>query len=257
MFPRRPQRPALLHTGRGRAPAQMQLATHTRGRWGPRETLFVLWIALGALALIAVTSLLAGSFTPFTLVWLAVPLFAVLRSRDAARVGFRAVPWRACLRTATIALAAQLVLMALFEPWSHAYAALVQAALASATPDPTFAWLIRLPGLPGYTGMALYSGLVTIFAEELFFRGWLLQLLQRRLGSRQSVILQAMLFVLPQGLAALLLAPLQGIVFAGIYTFVVIGLIGGWAAARTGSIWPSLLAATLCNLIVTAFVSGL
>jgi hypothetical protein len=36
--------------------------------------------------------------------------------------------------------------------------------------------------------------------------------------------------------------------------WIIIPLIGGWAAARTGSIWPSLLSATLCNLGLAAMV---
>lgn len=92
--------------------------------------------------------------------------------------------------------------MLLFEPWSHTYQVLVKTALSSAQPDTTFAWLLRLPKLPALTGMLLYSGLVTLFAEELFFRGWLLQLLRRRLGDVWAVVLQALLFTLPNLLAS-------------------------------------------------------
>jgi membrane protease YdiL (CAAX protease family) len=103
--------------------------------------------------------------------------------------------------------------------------------------------------------MTLYSGLVTLFAEELFFRGWLLQLFRKRFGRTWAVILQALLFVLPNLFAALALPPLQGWVYALIYTWLGIGVLGGWAAARTGSIWPSLISATLCNLILVALIS--
>jgi membrane protease YdiL (CAAX protease family) len=92
---------------------------------------------------------------------------------------------------------------------------------------------------------------VTIIAEEMYYRGWLLQLLQRRLPTSAAIIVQAVLFTLPQGIAALLLAPLQGVLYAVVYSWLAVGLVGGWAAARTQSIWPSLTAAVLFNFILT------
>jgi membrane protease YdiL (CAAX protease family) len=69
-----------------------------------------------------------------------------------------------------------------------------------------------------------------------------------------AILLQAALFMLPQAIAALLLPPLQGLLYAVFYSWLAIGVVGGWAANRTGSIWPSLISATLCNLILTWLV---
>jgi hypothetical protein len=52
----------------------------------------------------------------------------------------------------------------------------------------------------------------------------------------------------------LLLNPVQALVWVGAYAFLGVGAINGWAAARTGSIWPGAIAAPLMNLIVTALV---
>jgi membrane protease YdiL (CAAX protease family) len=41
--------------------------------------------------------------------------------------------------------------------------------------------------------MVLFSGLITLFGEELFFRGWLLQLFCKRWGTSWAIILQALL----------------------------------------------------------------
>jgi membrane protease YdiL (CAAX protease family) len=97
--------------------------------------------------------------------------------------------------------------------------------------------------------------LVTLFGEELFFRGWLLQLLQRRWGMLWAIIVQATLFTLPNLLVALVLPPLQGWLYILVYTWLAIGIVGGWAAARTGSIWPSLISATIGNLILVAMIT--
>jgi membrane protease YdiL (CAAX protease family) len=71
--------------------------------------------------------------------------------------------------------------------------------------------------------MVIFSGLVTIFAEELFFRGWLLQWLMRRMKLFQAVVVQAALFTLPQMLAALALPLLQGVLYTVVYSWLAVG----------------------------------
>ena len=55
-------------------------------------------------------------------------------------------------------------------------------------------------------------------------------------------------------MAALSRTGYGGKLYALIYTWLAIGVVGGWAASRTGSIWPSLLSATMCNLILVALI---
>jgi membrane protease YdiL (CAAX protease family) len=212
------------------------------------------WIVLALAITVPVTLALGGCYPVFTVLWLVVPLIALLRSKDPRRIGLRPVSWSLLLKTAALNLGALLLVMAACEPWSHTYRLLVTAALAAPAPDTTFAWLLRFPGPAGWTGMAFYSGLVTLFAEELFFRGWLLQLLQRRMRPWLAVALQAALFSLPQALVALVMPPLQGALYVVVYSWLSIGVIGGWAAWRTQSIWPNLVSATLCNLLLTALL---
>jgi membrane protease YdiL (CAAX protease family) len=87
-----------------------------------------------------------------------------------------------------------------------------------------------------------------MFAEELFFRGWLLQFMVKRIPVRKALLLQAFLFTLPQAIAAVFLRPIQAYVYI-IYSFIAVGLIGGWSAWKTKSIWPGLITVTLMNLI--------
>ena len=215
---------------------------------------FLLWVGLALAALIPAMLLLDGALPVFTFIWLVAPLVAVLRSRDATRAGFRPIPWHECARYTAINLGALLLLMAAFEPWSHVYQTLVRAAVSASHPDTTFGWLVRFDGIAGWGGLALYSGLVTLFAEELFFRGWLLQWLMRRMRPAWAIVTQAVCFALPQAIAALLMPPVQGVLYVVVYSWLAIGVVGGWAAARTRSIWPSLIAATICNLVLTAVV---
>ena len=175
----------------------------------------------------------------------------MLRTRDAGNVGFRPVPWALLLKTTAINLIVLWGLMALFEPWSHIYRTLIRETLANPHPDTTFAWLVRFEGAPAWTGLFLYSGLVTLFGEELFFRGWLQQQLERRLARPWAIALQAALFSIPQLLVTLLFPPLQSVLWIVVYSWLAIGVVGGWSASRTRSIWPSLIAATLTNFLLT------
>ncbi len=211
---------------------------------------FSIWCLLALAALIPVSILLEGSFPVFTVLWILVPLVVVIRTKDASRAGFRLIPWREFARVSVINLAGLLLIALLLEPWSHTYQRLLEAALSSRTPDTTFAWLLRYPRAPALGGMLLYSGLVTLFGEELFFRGWLLQVLKKRMKTPWAVALQALCFVIPNLLAAFMLSAIQGVLYALVYTWLAIGLIGGWAASRTNSIWPSLFSATVVNWVL-------
>lgn len=219
------------------------------------NTAFAIWALLALAILVPVTQLLNGSFPIFTVVWILIPLGAVWLTKDASRIGFRAIPWRQLTQTTAINLGGLLLIMLLFEPWSHTYQKLLVLVLSSRSPDTTFAWLLRFPRIPALGAMLLYSGLVTLFGEELFFRGWLLQLLQKRWGAVWAVFLQALLFTIPNLLVAFVLPPLQGLLYALIYTWLGIGMVGGWAASRTGSIWPSLISATVFNFVLVAWIA--
>ena len=219
--------------------------------WGRVEWLFLGWVGLALLILFPISTLLQGTFPIFTVLWLGVPLAAVLVTRDARRVGFRPIPWREYLKVAAINLGVLLLIALAIEPWSHTYQALVSLAVSAGQGDTTFAWLVRYDGLPAWGGLLLYSGLVTIFAEELFFRGWLLQLLQPHMSRAWAIALQAALFTVPQAIVAFVLSPLPGVLYVVGYSWLAIGVVGGWAATRTQSIWPSLTAAVLLNFILT------
>lgn len=218
------------------------------------EFVFAVWCILALASLLPITILLHGSFPLFTLVWILVPLIAVARTKDAGRVGFRRIPVREFVQVAAVNILGLLALTALIEPWSHTYQTLVEAALSSQPPDTTFAWLLRFERFPALTAMFLYSGFVSMFGEELFFRGWLLQLLQKRLSLPWAIVIQALLFTIPNLFAVLVLPPLQSILYL-LYTWIAVGILGGWAASRTKSIWPSLFSVSVANLVfVTAIL---
>ncbi len=219
--------------------------------WGKQETFALIWL-LGAGIIAVGYSLWQDLNLPiFTLLFLALPLINLLIRKDARRIGMGNIGWKQVLKWAGINLAALIVIYAVFEPWSGAYRFLLQEATGPNTTDPTFAWLTIFGGFEGWLGMFLFSGLVSIFAEELCFRGWLLRTLTPKTGPLWANLIQAALFTLPQLVVAFLMPkPLMGIVYGLVYSFGAIGLINGWVSHKAGAIWPNLIAATVMNLIL-------
>lgn len=216
-----------------------------------RVDIAILWTGLALVALV-VTPLVLRTTTPiFQLFWLVVPLVSLVRHRDADRVGFH-VPGRGrTFRAAVAAGIAYAILLVLVEPWSGVYDRLL--VLAVEGPDPTFAWLVRIDGFGGWAGLALFSGFVTLYSEELFFRGWLLQSLNRRMQPGIAVVGQALVFTLFQSIPVFFFEPLQAALYLLVYAFG-LGVIVGVAAQRTRSIWPGLAVVTVANLVLTAIL---
>lgn len=211
------------------------------------------WLLAALLLTIPVTMILQGAFPLFTFAMLLLVIWQLVRTRDAAALGLRPISGKDLARYTAFCLAGSLLLMAVVEPWSHTYRTLFVDAVSSSRPDTMFGWLARFPGPAGWAGFTLYAAFVALFAEEVFFRGWLLTWLKGRMSAPKAILWQATLFTLPQLLAAFLLPPVQGGLYAIVYSWLAIGLLNGWAASRTGSIWPGLISAALYNVVMTAF----
>jgi len=216
-----------------------------------RATIALLWTGL-ALAALVITPLLLRTTTPiFQMFWLIVPFISLVRHRDTDRVGFRTPDREQGLRAAIAAGIVYGTLLILVEPWCGVYDRLL--VLAFEGPDPTFAWLVRFDGVDGWVGLALFSGFVTLYSEELFFRGWLLQALNRRTTPRVAVAGQAVVFTIFQSIPIFFFEPLQAALYLLVYAFG-LGVILGIAAQRTQSIWPGLAVVTVANLVLTAIL---
>ncbi len=226
-------------------------------KWSGQETFALIWLILAVAAAIIFSFWQTISLPVFTLVFLLIPLIVLLIRKDASKIGLGKVSRSQILKWAAINLGLLILIYAIFEPWSGAYAFLLDKATKASATDPTFTWLKMSNGVGGWVGMFLFSGLVTIFAEELFFRGWLLNLLKPKVGGFWANVIQAALFTLPQLVLALMMPmPIMGIVYGLVYAFGAIGMINGWAALQTGAIWPNLIAATLMNVILSLIILG-
>ena len=89
--------------------------------------------------------------------------------------------------------------------------------------------------------LAFSVAILTPFAEELLFRGFILGMLLKRYSDTQSIVISSLIFAIAHEPIAMFLA------FGG-------GLLYGWVRVRTGSILPGMIAHAIWNGFITAVV---
>ena len=89
--------------------------------------------------------------------------------------------------------------------------------------------------------LAFSVAILTPFAEELLFRGFILGMLLKRYSDTQSIVISSLIFAIAHEPIAMVLA------FGG-------GLLYGWVRVRTGSILPGMIAHAIWNGFITVVV---
>ena len=89
--------------------------------------------------------------------------------------------------------------------------------------------------------LAFSVAILTPFAEELLFRGFILGMLLKRYSDIQSIVISSLIFAIAHEPIAMVLA------FGG-------GLLYGWLRVRTGSILPGMIAHAIWNGFITVVV---
>mgnify|MGYP006288833389 CR=1 FL=1 len=209
----------------------------------------LIWIILALLILTTVVFINNTSIPIFTYIWLIVPLI-VLTNNDVNIIGAIKVSKNKLIKYTVIHFILLSIMYLVFEPWSKAYKLLIELAVTSAPSDPTFIWLTKGSDISSFIIMLLMTLFITIFGEELFFRGYLYQKFNEKYGYIKANIFQAFLFALPNLIVTFMMPLLSGIVFVFVYAFLGVGCIGGYTSYKTDSIWPSLISASLMNLIL-------
>ena len=217
-----------------------------RGLWGIKET--GVGTALAALALFCPWWLVVSTDGTWTnkqalagaglVVWLALYhggtlIIAALLGPDRRRLplaslGFREVSWGALAGYAGAALGAMAVLY-----WGYSFVAEQVGALPAPRED--------IPVVYAYErhryAFILIAAALRPFAEETFFRGFLMQGLTARLGVIGAGVAASVFFALTH---------LGGGVGLAIAAFGM-GLALAWAFHRSGSLWPGILANLVFN----------
>ena len=89
--------------------------------------------------------------------------------------------------------------------------------------------------------LAFTVAIITPFAEELLFRGFILGMLMKRYSDTQAIVISSAIFAIVHEPIAM------GLAFGG-------GLLYGWARVRTGSILPGMIAHAIWNGFITIIV---
>ena len=94
--------------------------------------------------------------------------------------------------------------------------------------------LLQLQQIP-VAWTLLCVALIPAVAEELFFRGFLLTVLCTRQSARMAVVTSSIIF------GAFHVVVMEGMLLERLLPTTFLGLVLGWLAIRSGSIWPGVL----------------
>jgi membrane protease YdiL (CAAX protease family) len=89
--------------------------------------------------------------------------------------------------------------------------------------------------------LAFSVAILTPFAEELLFRGFILGMLLKRYSDTQAIVISSLIFAIAHEPIAMVLA------FGG-------GLLYGWIRVKTGSVLPGMIAHAIWNGSITIIV---
>jgi membrane protease YdiL (CAAX protease family) len=202
------------------------------------------WTAVALLVVYHAVALLAftGLPNPRTALFLAGPVFllapllAMFRGEARRSVlRLRAVPLPACLAAAAATIA--------FLP--AAVAAAFRLVPPSDELEALLGELLRADSALSLALVLLGAAVAPAFSEEIFFRGFLQRGLERRIGTWPGILVTATVFGILHGATR---AP----------SIAALGVLFGWIASRSGSVWPSVGAHALTNgiAIVTFHVAA-
>lgn len=212
------------------------------------------WLAAAAVAAVVVPIAIGAALPVLTFVWLAVAAVALRRRGTPSVLGLVRPPRGELVRVTAIASLAMTVLFGVAELLAHPYRELLDLVREESSPDSTFAWVVEYGRGWGLVGFAVYGVFVTIFAEEIVFRGVLMTRLRQR-GTVVAVGGTTVAFAAVQALPAALVPPAAALAFLLVDAVLAVGVVGGLAAYRTRSIHPALVAITVANVVVLAAVA--
>ncbi len=213
-----------------------------------------IWVIIALIVLTAIVFIYKTSLPIFTYVWLVVPLIVLIKD-DIKILGTIKVSKSKIIKYTLIHFILLSLMYLIFEPWSNAYRLLIDIAVNANPPDPTFIWISNNSGVSSLIIMFLITLFITIFGEELFFRGYLYQKFKNKFNPFKAVIFQAFFFALPNLIVTFIMPLAAGIVYFFVYAFLGVGCIGGYTAYKTDSIWPGLISASLMNLILVIILT--
>lgn len=216
-----------------------------------RKNLYdLIWLTMAFLVTLLVFIYKNVDFPLFSMIWLMVSILLGLNQRGEI-LGFDQGSLKSTLKLSGLFLGVSWILIGFTEYFTGSYGALIDLIQETGSRDMSFSWLRDSRGMLNYLYFFLFTFFISIFAEEAFFRGYLLKLLEDKYNKNIAIVLQAILFSLPQFIVAFMMVPLEGISFVVVYSFFIYGLLSGYFAQKAGNIWPGLIVASFNNFLLT------
>jgi membrane protease YdiL (CAAX protease family) len=210
----------------------------------------ILWMTSAFITLVLVFILKEVDFPLFSMIWLIVSILISI-NQGIKILTFEKNKTFNTVKATVVFLVLSWLLIAIIELLTSSYGMLFELIESTGSKDISFSWLSTRSEGRDYLYFFLFTFFVTIFAEEAFFRGYLLKTLEEKYNKNLANILQAILFSLPQIIVAFMMPTLEGVTFVVMYSFIIYGLMSGYFAQKTGNIWPGLIVATVNNFILT------
>lgn len=210
----------------------------------------LVWLTIAFVLTLLVFIYKNVDFPLFSMLWLVVSILMGLNQKVHV-LGFEKETLKGSLKLSGIFLGISWILIGLIEYLTGSYGALIDLIQETGARDMSFSWLRGSREMVNYLYFFLFTFFVSIFAEEVFFRGYLLKMLEDKYNKTIANVLQAVLFSLPQIIVAFMLSPLEGISFVVLYSFMIYGVLSGYFAQKAGNIWPGLIVASLNNFLLT------
>jgi membrane protease YdiL (CAAX protease family) len=170
-------------------------------------------------------------------VFLLVPLVAALGGADRPSR-------RAALRLGPVPLRANLLGTAAMIAWLPAILAVTAHLVpVSDSLEEFFADLLRIESGADLGIVVAGAAIAPAVSEEIFFRGFLQRGLEGHLGRWRGILLTAAVFGVVHGPSR---AP----------AVTLFGVLLGWMASRSGSVWPSVTAHAAINVVAVAMINA-
>ena len=197
--------------------------------------------------------LLAADIPIFVYLNLIIALIVLYQTHETEQFGLKILAGKEFLNYTIMNMLGILLIYIIVEPITHTYEKLIQLSLTEGV-DVTFGWIQKYPGIAGIGMVLLFSLFISIFGEELMFRGILEGYLLKKTSYKKAILLQAVIFAIPQTIVLLVMPLVQGLIYILSYVIIATGIINGYIVYKSHSIGPSVVAAAVVNVLMVLAV---
>lgn len=213
-----------------------------------RQNLLFYSYCLSALLVLIILSVLEETQFPlFTFILVSSSLAIAIVKKDLGNLGLTMTSFRSSFSPATICFLLIIIPIVIIEPYTHTFEHIIHLSMNQTPPDIAFVWFRNATKISQRIGTFAYLGLIGVFAEELLFRGFLIQYFKIKVGFL-AILIQALPFMLLNAIVVFVIAPIDSAIYLFCYTLPLCSGLG-WCSYKTNSIWPGVISLNLANFL--------